>query len=111
MPTDTKNNTEKILEGEYLNPKMVAVYPDQKLFIVQHFTTVENTSAIFTAVTFEQQIKWRTTQSDLQASDKFSDQPLPGIAFPVNDQLITTFGGLVVLLNAEDGSIVWKSVQ
>ena len=107
----TKNNTEKILEGEYLNPKMVAVYPDQKLFIIQHFTTVENTSAIYTAVTFDQQIKWRITQSELQTSDKFSDQPLPGISFPINDQLIATFGGLVVLLNAADGSAVWKSVQ
>ncbi|MBK9590192.1 MAG: hypothetical protein IPO32_01425 [Crocinitomicaceae bacterium] len=90
---------------------MVAVYPDQKLFIIQHFTTVENTSAIFTAVTFEQQIKWKITQTDLQASDHFSDQPLPGISFPLNNQFITTFGGLVVLLNAADGSVVWKSVQ
>lgn len=105
------DNSRKILEGEYLNPKMIAVYPDQKLFIIQHFTTVENTSAIFTAVTFEQQIKWRITQSDLQTSDKFSDQPLPGISFPINDQLVTTFGGLVILLNAADGSVVWKSLQ
>jgi hypothetical protein len=107
----TKNNTEKILEGEYLNPKMVAVYPDQKLFIIQHFTTVENTSAIFTAITFDQKTKWRVAQNELGTADKFSAQPLPGISFPINDQLIATFGGLVVLLNAADGSVVWKSVQ
>jgi hypothetical protein len=107
----SKNNPEKILDGDYLNPKMIAVYPDQKLFIIQHFTTVENTSAIFTAVTFDQQIKWRVTQTDLKAADKFSDQPLPGISFPKDNQLITTFGGLVILLNAADGSIVWKSLQ
>lgn len=107
----SKDNNEKILDGEYLNPKMVALYPDQKLFVIQHFTTVDNTAAIFTAVTFDQEIKWQVTQTDLKVSDNFSDQPLPGISFPVNDQLITTFGGLVVLLNAKDGSVVWKSVQ
>lgn len=106
-----KDYAETILEGEYLRPEMVSVHPELGLFVFKHYTSTDYNASIHTGVGFDHQIKWRLSQADLQTSDNFTNQPLPGITIPFGDQLIATFGGQAICINVSDGNVVWKSVQ
>ncbi len=100
---------ETVLEGEYLNPDMVDVYPKIQTFVLRHYTTTESISSIHSAVGSDNKIKWQLSQADLKTEDKFSKQPLPGISMPVDNNLILTFGGQVFCIRVASGKVLWKT--
>ncbi|MBL7896961.1 MAG: hypothetical protein JNJ99_00410 [Crocinitomicaceae bacterium] len=62
-----------------------------------------------TAVSFDLEPVWRVEQKQIAPSDKWGENPEPGLILKSNDKLICTFGGTVVLLTISDGSVVWST--
>lgn len=103
-----KNYETRNYEGEFLEPEMVAYNAKNRFFVVRHYETLEKTSALFSAITFDLKPLWRLDQRKIAGPDKVTENPLPGIVFSHEDQLIATFGGLVVCINMPDGAVRWK---
>ncbi|MBK9190388.1 MAG: hypothetical protein IPM77_02215 [Crocinitomicaceae bacterium] len=99
----------KVYNGEFLHPSVVGYSEKDRLFIVRHFETLEDKHSILTAVSFDLESVWRVEQKQIAPSDKWGDNPNPGLILKSNDHLICTFGGTVVLLSISDGSVVWST--
>jgi len=103
------NYQEKILDGEYIDPKMLAVFPDLNLFIFKHAETTDKINYFFTAVNFNHELVWQHHQDKFLKEDNHTDEPAHGLAIPYNNDLILTFGGAVVTINPANGDVIWAN--
>jgi hypothetical protein len=94
--------------GEFLDPSIVAMNVEKKYFIVKHFTTLDHTNAILSAIHFDLSPKWSVEQASLGVADQYDEKPEIGQCIYVNDNLVVTYGGFVVYLNGDTGEVIWK---
>jgi hypothetical protein len=97
--------------GDFLDPELVGCNFDKRILIVKHFQTLKKDETIVTAISFDLKKLWEVRQSELDVVDSFDENPTVGATLSVDDKLILTFGGFVVCLKEDDGSVVWKSRQ
>jgi hypothetical protein len=98
----------KVFNGEFLHPAVVGYSEKDQLFIVRHFETLEDKHSILTAVSFNLETVWKVEQKQIAPSDKWGENPEPGLVVPYQDYLIATYGGTVVLIDISDGSVIWS---
>ena len=108
---DNGKDSTAIYDDTFLNPSVVALFDTDEFFIIKHYETLANKTAIFTAINFDLSKKWEINQNQLELNKDFGNEALLGVCFASNEQFIATFGGNVVCFNANDGSILWNTFQ
>ncbi len=97
-----------VSKNEYLEPKFLEVFPLQKIFIVVSYETTDKLNFILHAINFDGKELWKIKQSELNLTDRYSEEPKLHTAIRFKDRLIFNSGGFIVSLDASTGNIVWK---
>jgi hypothetical protein len=101
--------SEKFYGKELLEPEILFYDEGKNLVILKHYTTLEKDNAVLTGLTYDLQERWQLQQTNLQLEDKFEEKPVYGTSMVVGDDLIITFGGTVLCLEAATGTERWRN--
>lgn len=105
---DNGKDSTAIYDGTFLDPGVVALFENEEFFVVRHYETLANKTAIFTAINFDLSKKWEINQNQLELNKDYGNEAILGVCFANQQQFIATFGGNVVCFNSNDGSILWN---
>ena len=102
------NNSSEITKLDLLEPQIIALFFEQKTFVVVSYETTDKLNFILHAISLEGKEKWTIKQSELNLTDKYTIDPKLDAAINYSHNLIFSCGGFVVSMDINTGKVNWK---
>ncbi|HEY3406176.1 MAG TPA: hypothetical protein VGK59_22470 [Ohtaekwangia sp.] len=103
------SNTDRAYDGEFLSPEIMLRDDSAEFIIVEHYAALDKRDAILTAISFDLKKIWEVKQSSLGITDKYNENPELGSWLYEGNNLLLSFGGAVLCLDAKTGKEIWRN--
>ncbi len=96
-------------ELEFLEGKLLQVFPDTKQFLILHYTSTDKSEFILSSVSFDLKLLWQIKQGDLITNDYYTVKAEFNVSATAKNDFIFSVGGFVFSINTETGKLNWQN--
>jgi hypothetical protein len=114
IPRESQSSRAKLVfpndtsDYDFLEPELLAFFPETKTAFVKSYITTEHTDFILTAVDLSGQIVWKINSQSPEFDVAFSQRKDLDFVKLIDNELIINSGGLILFLDPASGKILRK---